>query len=136
MTQEQCQDQLVKEDPSMLKKVVEKEPNMFTWNHRCKKTENPFASVDICPEVKADQFFVQARHIAAYQDLDHLAMLEKPRESLVVDFPHAVVSDQGHEEPEGKRFRAVQEQLRHDKVHSLDVADLPFEIGKCDKDAP
>ena len=62
-------------------------------------------------------------------------MFEQTREFWLINVPHLTVFNQCHEEPESKRLRAVEEYLRHDKIHALNVLDLTFVVRKGNEDA-
>ena len=61
-------------------------------------------------------------------------MFEQTRELWLVYIPHLTVFNQRHEKPESKRFRAVEEDLRHDKIHALNVLDLALVVRERNED--
>ena len=61
-------------------------------------------------------------------------MFEQASELEAKDFLHVVVFDESHKQPEGKYLGAVQKQLRYDKIHALDIANIPFVVTEGYKD--
>jgi len=55
----------------------------------------------------------------------------KQTEKLVpVDLLHVAIFNERYEKPESESFGAMQQQLCHDKVHTLYIADFSFVVTK------
>lgn len=121
---------MVKENPLELEIKTKKFAHLVQGDHTCEKTKNPLTRVHLSLYVVELKMSGKTWQMTLNQDFNYAAVLVQAGKSGQVDVPHITVFYQAHKKPESHRFRAMNQKLPHNKIHSLDVIDLAFIVSK------